>query len=541
MRVFVFVLALLAAGLPPAAAFAAPAAEPPPPSVFAGLKVELVDEGVNQDGRWFQTFRVTIRPGGTISDAAVAIYNDIGRSDDVFRAAQAKNPSLTNPAYVHVGTEIDITIDPTTVFVYRETQREQGGAVERIVYYNGVVETYYGDPKSGVLRTVDFPAKAPTESFTFPDAFRGTPEAVAAKPGTRIVDYRYVPGEGFADVVRKIFGVNSARAANDLLTQSGWDPNRWPPDGGQTRVVVNTQETYGDEKPAALDFAPADAAAREQWRRLAAERSAAGIYAVRVEREGIVYKVTVGDGSVTARRVARLLYNDEGKFLRVVAAAGLQAPTADSAGVPADYDPMLVGRSFELQVPFAEERFVLVNREPTGKEGEFVSRLANGTVIYEYEREPGQSGLLRLIYYPNGYKSIVSRPGGLTLGLLDFLHFQLVNIANSDLPREQRELLTREFQARMLWTWSRGIPRDAHDVAEVMRLNVSEDDTIFEVLTRRREAVPLAESVLFELWFTYPLVVAALVVTLGTVFLFALSPQARRIQESRRRGRIRRG
>ncbi len=528
-----FVLLLLSSQVE--IAFAAPAVAPTPPEVLAGVKVELLDEGVDGGGRWFQTFRVTIRSGGTLSDAAMAIYNDIGRTEDVFRAAQAQNPYLTNPAYVHVGTQIDLTVDPTTVFVYKATQREQGGAVEKVVYYNGVVETHYGQPQAGILRTVDFPAEPRAQSFTFVDFFRGAEEKVTAKPGTRLVDYRYVGGDSFGDVVRKIFGRNSVRAANELLTQSGWDPNKWPPaGGGQTRVFVNTLDSYTDAQPALLDFAPAEPAAREAWQRLTAERAAVGIYPVRMEEEGIAYRVMVGDGTVTAKRVAKLLFNDEAKFLAVVQAAGLQAP---GEGAAQGFDPLLVGRSFELQVPFVAERFPLVDRAAGAEAGGYVTRLANGTVIYEYDREPGQAGLLHLSHYPNGYKKVITRPSGLLLGVLDFLHFQLVNIANADLPREQRVLMTREFQARMVWTWSRSLPRDVRDEVTYMHLNVGENDTTLTVLTRRRAAVPWHEALLFDLWFTYPLVVAAVVVALGTVALFALSLQARRRQD-RRRDRI---
>ncbi len=521
-------------------AFAAPTAAPTPPEVLAGVKVELVGEGVDQSGRWFQTFRVTIRSGGTLSDAAMAIYNDVGRTEEVFQAARAQNPYLTNPAYVHVGTQIELTVDPTAVFVYKETQREQGGALEKIVYFNGVVETYYKQPRAGLLRTVDFPPEPRAQSFTFRDEFRGTPETVTAKPGTRLVDYRYVEGDSFGDVVRKIYGRNSVKAANELLTQSGWDPNKWPPaDGGQTRIFVNSLDSYADAPPTPLDFAPADPAASQAWQRLTAERAALGIYPLRMAEEGIVYRVMVGDGTVTAKRVAKLLFNDEAKAPTVARAAGFPVPAEGGAG-PASDDPLLVGRSFELEVPFLDERFPLVERVPTGEPGGYLTRLANGTIIHEYDREPGQSGLLLLAEYPNGYKKIITRPSGLLLGVLDFLHFQLVNIANADLPREQRVLMTREFQARMVWTWSRSLPRDVHDEVAYLHLDVGKDDTTLAILTRRRGAVPWHEALLFDLWFTYPLVAAGVMVALGTVALFALSLQARRRQASRR-DRIKRG
>ncbi|MHB9090222.1 MAG: hypothetical protein ACYC7H_02275 [Chloroflexota bacterium] len=287
---------------PPAAPQSAVSFAPTPPDVLAGLKVQPIDDGVDANGRWYQTFRVTILRGGTISDAAIAIYNDITRSDDVFKEAQRQNPDLKNPAFVYVGQTIDITIDPSQISTYKETQQLVGGAGRKIIYYNGIVETYYNDAKLGVRRTLDFPAEKRTQQFIFDDSFQGKDEKVAGKPGTRLVDYQYVQGDSFGDVARKIFGVNSVKAANALLTQSGWDPNTWPPSGqGQARVVVDAQASYVDEKPVVLNYAPADAAARDLWDNVNAQRAAIGIYPARMDKNGIVYHVTVGGGGVTAK------------------------------------------------------------------------------------------------------------------------------------------------------------------------------------------------------------------------------------------------
>lgn len=512
---------------------------PPLPTAQPGVKVELIDEGVDQAGTWFQTFRLTILSGGTVSDATVAIFNDLARIDEVFRAAQLKNPSLRNPAYIFVGQQMDVTIDPSTVFVYKETQTEQNGAAQKVIYYNRVVATYFGAPQMGIARTVEFPVEPRTQLFNFPDDFEGKEQVIPVPPGNRMVDYYFVAGESFDDVSRQVFGARSAKAAADLLKQSGWDPNKWPPAGAsRARFFVETLVSYQDTRPNTINHQPSDPAAQGLWQRITAEREAAGIYAVQLARDGIVYQVAVGTGDTTARRAAKLLFNDEVKYPLVLRAAGLTLP-ADPAKTPAGYDPLLVGRVFQVQVPFADERFPYVDHQPSSESGTFVTKLANGTVINETDRPAGQSGLLRVIYYPNGYKYIVERPSSWTLLLLDFLHFQVLNIASPDAPREQRELAAREFQARMIWAWSRSIPRAVNDVPEALKINVDDKDVLLEVLAHPGEEVPWQDGLVYNLWFAYPIVPAAAVVACGTLILFFAAWRSRRAQERRGRPRAR--
>jgi hypothetical protein len=302
--------------------------------------------------------------------------------------------------------------------------------------------------------------------------------------------------------------------------------------------VRDTQISYVDERPQVLAYAPADAAARDAWARLNAERETVGIYPSRMEKDGIVYQVMIGSGSTGAKQVSHLLFNNENHALEIARLAGLTVPT-DTAQLPPDYNPLLVGRTFEVKVPFAQERFALAEREP-GEGGALVTRLANGTVFYEYDRGEDGAGLLRLIHYPSGYKSMLSRPGALMLLGLDFIHFQMVNIANPELPREDRERMARDFQARMLWSWSHSMPRELRDVAEDLHLNVSVDDTTFEVLARQRQEVPWQEALFYNLWFAYPLALAAVVLVAGTVILFAISWRARSAQSRRWRERMER-
>ena len=526
---------------PGALRFAAPsaAAAQQVPTAQPGVKVELVDEGVDQSGKWYQTFRVTILAGGTLSDATVAIYNDLGRTEEVFQAARRKTPTLTNPAYVHVGQQIDLAVDPASVFVYKETLKEQNGAVQKVVYYNRVVATYYNDPRLGIVRAVEFPADKRTQQFHYPDDFDGKEQVVSVPAGKRMVDYRYVAGDSFEDVVRKVFGMGSAKAGAELLQQSGWDPNKWPPaSGAHARIFVDTSVSYEDSRPVTLAYKPSDPAARDLWQRLNAEREATGIFAVRMERTGIVYRVAVGSGALTAKRTAKMLFNDEAKYPLVLQAAGFPLP-ADPATIAPDYDPLLVGRMFDITVPFDDERFPYVSRQPSGEPGTLVTKLANGTVISETDRAAGQSGLLRVVYYPNGYKYIVARPSSWSLLLLDFLHFQVLNIADPNTPREQRELAAREFQARMLWTWSRSLPRAAADVPEILKITVVEKDVLLEVLARPGGDVPWQERLVYNLWFAYPIVLAVAVVALGTLILFLAAWRSQRAQDKRRRARTR--
>jgi hypothetical protein len=116
----------------------------------------------------------------------------------------------------------------------------------------------------------------------------------------------------------------------------------------------------------------------------------------------------------------------------------------------------------------------------------------------------------------------------------------MVNIANPELPREDRERMARDFQARMLWSWSHSMPRELRDVAEDLHLNVSVDDTTFEVLARQRQEVPWQEALFYNLWFAYPLALAAVVLVAGTVILFAISWRARSAQSRRWRERMER-
>ncbi|MHB1133291.1 MAG: hypothetical protein ACYC4L_13030 [Chloroflexota bacterium] len=509
------------------------AATPPPPDVLAGVRVEMIDEGLDGAGKWYQTFRVTIRQGGTISDAAIAIFNDITRSDDVFRAAQQKNPQLKSPTLLFVGQEIDLTVDPSSVFVYKETLREQNGAVQKIVYYNGVVETIYTDPGLGVRRTVDFPAEKRTEQFRFPDTIDDKEQVVPVAPGTRLVDYQYVGGDRFDDVVNKVFGLRSAKAANELLNQTGWDPNQWPPaTGAGVRVLINTETSYTDTKPQALAFLPSEAPARELWQRLSAEREAAGIFPVRLDQTGIVYEAQIGAQPLTVKEAAKLLFNDESKYLTVAETAGLPVPQ-DPSQSP-QYNPVLTGRLFQILVPYADERFPYVERQPGDVPGALTTKLANGTTIEEYPRESGQSGLLRVVYFPNGYKYFLERPTSWTLLVLDFLHFQVLNIASPEVPREQRELAAREFQARMLWTWSRSLPRTARDTPDMLKLTVTKEDSLLQALAHPREQVTWQERIVYELWFAFPVVLAAGVVAFGTLVLFVAAMRSRRRTMQRR-------
>jgi hypothetical protein len=510
-------------------------AENPPPTIYGGVQIQLIDEGVDAQGRWYQTFRATIRPGGTLSDAAIAIYNDLDRTDDVFRAAQSQNPNLTNPAYVFVGQEIDITIDPATISVLQESKQAQDGAARQLVYYNRIVETIHRQSQDGILRTIDFPNDERTERFVFASSFQNEEELIEANPGARVVDYAYVQGEAFGDVVRKLFDVNSATAANELVRQTEWNPNNWPPtEQAQIRVVVDTLASYEDIRPNTLDFVPDDPAAQQEWRRLTSQREAAGIYPLRMEREGIVYHVLVGAGNTTAKQASRLLFNSEAAYLDIARAAGIQLPSNDPSKVPPEYDPLLIGSAFEIQVPFSQERFPVAGSQ-IAEDGSRITRLANGTMIYDYDQPEDKSGLLQVVYYPNGYKSVSVRPNEIMLLALDFVHFQFLNIASPDMPREQREQLSHDFQARMLWSWSRSVPRTAEDVAENLHMRVGGDKAVLEVLTYQRQEVPWYERLMFEMWFTYPFVVATIVVVIGTAILFAASMHARRIQTNRRR------
>ncbi len=514
-----------------ASQFAPSPAAPPPPDVLAGVKVELVDEGVDTAGKWYQTFRVTILRGGTISDAAVAIYNDIGRSDEVFRAAQHKTPTLTDATHVFVGQQIDLTVDPSTVFVYKETRKDPNG-VRRDIYYNRVVETYYSDPKLGIVRTVEFPVEKRTQEFRFTDSVEGKDQVVAAKLGTRLVDYQYVSGDKYGDIVAKVFGVRTAKAVAEFLRQTGWDPNQWPPAvGAKVRIFVDRQDSYADAKPPELSYRPSDPAAAALWQKTTVERSAVGIFPLRMATEGFVYQVQVGANSLTARQAAKLLFNDESHYLDVVAAAGLTVP-ADPSKSP-DYNPMLTGRIFQIQVPFAQEGFAYVNRQP-GPQGALVTKLANGTVIDEYDRPAGQAGLLRVVYYPNDYKYMVERPSSWSILLLDFLHFQVLNLASPEIPREQQELNARDFEAKMIWTWSRNLPRSPSDTPDSLKLTVTSSDTLLDVLAHPRTNVPWQERLVYELWFAYPAALIAIVLGFGTLLLFLLAWRAQRVQKRRR-------
>lgn len=470
-------LAVLGALLPVSTALGSPGAASSAdvsvddyPTEMPPIDVAVVRDGLDPGGQWVQTVRLTIRAGGTLADASLVAFGDLNHVDTVFQAAQTMNPHLVNPAMIPVGQQIDLQINPSTTFVLAAVLHGPNTTVQR--FTNGVVNTVYAPPRGSVRRLMTFPAGRPTDFFVY----AGATGPVKVRPGGRLVDLQYVPGQSFADVVQQTYGVTTYHAAVDLVNQTGWDPTRWPPAAGaQKRVITEPASFYlavPREAPLIENPNPIGRARQEELHR---QRLQAGVYAVRSEGFSTIYHVAVTDPSVTASSLSYLIYGSTAHQADVARAAGY--PVSATGAGPGSFDPHLLGRSFDLQVDYQDEQFVYAEGN-TADGGHYVA-LVNGATILRY---PSQThGLIEMVTYPTGYKRLLYRPSNLSLLLAQGLG--LFHVASDlNLPGEAANAIAREYAARVIWHWSPGMPRAPGDIPDSARLIDDPAGPIVEVL-----------------------------------------------------------
>lgn len=491
---------------------ASPPLDQPDPSL--PVDVTVTDDNRGQGGHWYQTFVLKIQPMGTLADVSTVVYGDESHASELLLAFQRRYPDVTSPSLIQVGQEIEITVDASRTHVLkRVTSGATKGSVIR-EFYNGVKEMILGPSSSAVVRIVEFPADAPTDSFQF----RRGEQEITVPRGNKLVEYSYEPGDSFEETVKSAYGTLSARAIQDFESQTRWQFSRWPPASGETaEAIISTTRSYEDEAFEHISVTLPDPVTNAKFQELLQMRAKAGIYPMKLPPNGITYRVTVVDSSVTARRVAELLYNSPARYLDIVEASGIRLETADPAALPADFDVPLIGRSFDILVDFADEDFVL--EQVSGGSGDVIktTRLLNGTVIEEYSAaEKGLKGMQQTAYYPNGYRRLVYRPDDTLVAFFDFVYFTMkVGQVDNDEDR-------RAFIATMLWNWLRDIPRSPGDVAEQLTLRDDADGRLVEALVWHRDKIGLTEMILYRWWTINPCL-ALVSVVFGASGLFMVA------------------
>src|SRR3990172_5544535 len=248
-----------------------------------GIEFTLLEDGVDAEGRWFQIFRMLIKPGGTLADTSELIYGNSEHIGELFAAIKQQHPNLRGPSQVPANTQADITVDPRAAFVPQGVSTDAGRGPTTYTYYTAARGVVY-DPKrakdyGGLSAVVDLPADRPTQTFTILEDF--VPVAVPA--GVPLAYYEYQAGDDLKKVVAEIYGRDSSRAMHHFLTQTQWDPNRWPPPPTerQQRLAFSATDRFEDEPFTPLDVAAGNPANGEQLKEQVAKRGQAGIYALR--------------------------------------------------------------------------------------------------------------------------------------------------------------------------------------------------------------------------------------------------------------------
>lgn len=488
---------------------AEPYGEQPDPEL--PIDVTLVSDNKGEGGQWYQTFVFRIEPAGTLADISTIVYGNESHVNEIFAIVQKRNPSVTSPALVQAGQEIEMTVDASRIHVLKTIIPGATQDALTRVYFNGVKEIFPGRSGSAVERVVEFPADAPVDSFVL----KRDEQEVSVPRGNKLVEYRYEQGDNFEETVAAAYGKLSTRAIQDFERQTRWSFDRWPPANGDTsEAIISTTRPYDDESFEPLRISLPDPVADARFQELLSQRAQAGVYPVKQPPSGITYRVAVVDSSVTARQVARLLYNSDARYLEIAEAAGIKIETKDMEDLPSDFDMSLIGRSFDIQVDFAEEGYILEEGPGDGETVVKVTKLLNGAVIEERkEAEKGLQGVHRIVHYPNGYRRLVYKPDDTLVAFFDFLYFTM------KLGQVDDEEDRRAFVATMLWNWLRDIPRSPGDVAEQLTLRDDARGKLMEALVWRREHIGLAEMALYRWWTINPCL-ALLTLVFGASMVF---------------------
>ncbi len=481
------------------------------PAEMPAIGVSVIRDNLDARGRWTQTVRLTIQPGGTLADASLVAFGDVLHVDTLFQAAQKANPRLYSPAMIPIGQQIDLTIDPSTTFVLQTVLHGSNTLVRR--FTNGVVDTSYTTPNGSVTRTLAFPDGKPSDAFAFP----ASPSSIRVRPGGHIVDLRYARGQSFADVVHQTYGITTYAAAVDLTKQTGWNPTHWPPPIGDVKQIVTAPPAAYQTAPREAEVIPnPDPAGRAQQVALHQARLKAGIYVTRQEAFDTVYHVAVTDPSVTASSLSRLLYGSPDHRLEVARAAGYQLPTGNSGNATA-FDPQLLGRSFDVVVGYEDENFVVSRSVAT--DGGVRVELVDGARITSYPN--ATHGLMRLVQYPTQYKRIVYRPS--TLSLLIARGIAIFHVASAPgLPSGTANALADEDAARILWQWSPGLPRQPGDIADSVQLVNDPAGPVIEVMIGRPVPQTPVGQLADRAGLNNPLIATVTLVMAGTVIAVAV-------------------
>ncbi|HEX5417765.1 MAG TPA: hypothetical protein VFZ25_19070 [Chloroflexota bacterium] len=441
------------------------------PTVMPGIKVAVAHDGLDANGHWTQVVQLTIESGGTLADASMVVYGDTNHVDQIFAAARQKNPSLTAPAMIPAGQEIDLNVDPSATYVLAAVLTTPDTIVQR--FANGVVSTIYLHPTNSLKQVIAFPDGTPTDLFIYP----GSTAPIKARPGGRIVDLVYQKGDSFGTLVDAAYGLTSFAAAQDLTKQSGWDPTHWPPPTGQEKlVVVGPKDLYSAAPPAVTPIPNPDPAGRALQQQLAARRTRIGVYPVRLESFGTVYHIAVNDPTVTASALSQVVYGNTAHRDDLARAAGFQVPADNGGKSTKAFDPHLLGQSFDLTVDYVDENFVVGKQT---RNGATTVELADGASVTSYA--PADSGPMQVVAYPTGYKRIDYRPPKTYLtiaqGLALLYTAQNLNLSGATVTRE-----SNQYVAEALWRVAPGIPKSSSDIADSLQLLDSPSGPYLEAL-----------------------------------------------------------
>jgi len=482
-----------------------------PPSAV-NIKVELLQDGLDDEGHWFQTLRVTINSGGTLADASYVLYGDESYYEDLFEVARQQNPQLQNPGNIQAGEQFEVVVDPTATYVVKESSFDDVDEKTVYKFFNGGGMAIYSGKKSGLIRTVDFPNDSRAKMFNF----RVGAEILQIPPGSRLAEYRYQPGDAFAQVVKQIYGSSSAKALQDFMVKTGYTPDKWPPsDNEKKRIIFPTTVSYSDERIQPLNRVSRPPVMNEQMKALMDRRATAGIYPLVTEDLGTIYQFQVANSSTTAKDASRLLFGTEDRYLYIADQAGIIPKVGPDGKIAEDFDPPLLGRSFELFVEYNEEKFLDGQPVHDDRGQRTITRLMNGTYIEEYDRaQRGERGVQRAYYYPTGYKKIFYKADELTYTLADFIFFISHTGRTSPGPAAKEE--QENYISRLIWDWAPGVPREPGDIAEDFRVYDAKPGKLIEITIAPRPQTGIVARLIYGLWAGNPLFAAMSIVLLAT-------------------------
>lgn len=482
-----------------------------PPSEV-NIEVEMVDEGIDSDGRWFQKLRVTINSGGTLADASYVLYGAESYYQDLFEIARQANPNLKNPSNIQAGQQLDVVVDPTSTYVVRESSRNDVDDATVYKFFNGGEMAVYGGKQSGVIKTVDFPDDSRAKMFNF----QAGGEMLRIAPGSRLAEYRYRQGDAFAQVVKRIYGSSSAKALQDFIVKSGYTPDRWPPSSLETkRIIFSTTTSWVDERVQPLSRVPKGRPMNERERALMDVRAGAGIFPLITEDLGTVYQVQVVDPNITAKDASRMIFGSEDKYLYLANQAGINPPTDANGRIPEGFNPPLLGRSFEVFVEYSEEMFPDGPPVRDEKAKRTITKLINGTYLEDYDRAQRDGrGVHKAVYYPTGYKKIFYKADEITYTLADFIYFVSHSGRVVDGPAAKQEQV--EYIGRLIWDWAPAVPREPGDIVEDFRMYDTKTGKLIEIVVAPRPQSGVFTSLIYSLWLGNPLASALTIVLLAT-------------------------